>query len=243
MPRRFDGCQDDACKLALYIAEARADHGLKEAGRGSYWQCPSIAHGPGCGMGYGGCGCLVCGMPFHIGGSASWGLWHFMVRILHKSLGYSWMWFLNVFESFWNWTWNRLNQVVLANLSCIWDWNIGKLIHHPWKVACPCEDFLKWETQTSSKNDRVCVWYSTVLCKETHMVKQRFCATPSIRNTRMMNMINPKHVFGDSMWHLSIPRLGWWANLRQHHYIHIIVSGVRTMASCKCLLKPIHRHI
>ena len=45
------------------------------------------------------------------------------------------------------------------------------------------------------------------------------------------------------MWHLSIPRLGWWANLRQNHYIHIIVSGVRTMASCKCLLKPIHTHI
>ena len=153
MPRRFDGCQDDACKLALYIAETRAA-GLKEAS-GSYWQCPSIAHGPGCGMGYGrGCGCLVCGMPFHIGGSASWGLWHFTVRILHKSLECgSWM-FLNVFETG---PGNRLNQVVLANLSCIWDWTIGKLIHHPWKVACPCEDFLKWETQTSSKNGRVCV--------------------------------------------------------------------------------------
>ena len=95
MPRRFDGCQDDACKRALYIAATRAA-GLKEAS-GSYWQCPSIAHGPGCGMGYGrGCGCLVCGMPFHIGGSASWGLWHFMVRILHKSLGCGFWMFLKL---------------------------------------------------------------------------------------------------------------------------------------------------
>ena len=45
--RRFEGCQDDACKLALYIAEARAAWPKASDG---YWQCPSIAHGMRVGM-------------------------------------------------------------------------------------------------------------------------------------------------------------------------------------------------
>ena len=38
--RRFEGCNDDACKVALYIAEQRAQASKDVASIDPYWQLP-----------------------------------------------------------------------------------------------------------------------------------------------------------------------------------------------------------